>query len=168
MFNPPGHSHHISQASTVGSLRQYPTNGHGINRSTPIIGDELERLRSNQFRLNSLVQELRLEISYYQGETKRLEWEKNVLKCDVDRLTSLFAGWLEELQTKKANSNIPESLKHSIDREGNSIGRRNIIADPQYLRALVKYPVKHISDILQLSDSVYLLTTCQPPYFVEV
>lgn len=110
--------------------------------------EELEQLRANNFRLNSLVQELRLEITYYQGETKRLEWEKNVLKQDVNRMSSLFKGWLAELQQNQNN--------------------RNIIDDPEYLKALVKYPAKSISEMMQLSDDLIVISTCQAPFFIEV
>jgi peptidoglycan hydrolase CwlO-like protein len=107
--------------------------------------EELEQLRSNNFRLNSLVQELRLEIAYYQGETKRLEWEKNVLKQDVNRMSSLFKGWISELQQNTSNN-------------------RNIIEDPEYLKALVKYPAKSIADMMQLSDDLLVISTCQAPF----
>lgn len=110
--------------------------------------EEFDQLRANNFRLNSLVQELRLEISYYQGETKRLEWEKNILKQDVNRMSSLFKGWLSELQQNSQN--------------------RNIIDDPEYLKALVKYPAKSVSDIMQLNDEMLVISTCQAPFFIEV
>ena len=116
--------------------------------------EEIEHLRVSHFRLNSLVQELRLEIAYYQGETKRLEWEKNVLKQDVDRLSSLFTGWLEELQVPKKP--LPQR------------NIRSFIYDTEYLKAVVKYPCRPICDLLQLTDVMYVVTTCQPPFFIEV
>ena len=114
-----------------------------------ISAEEIEQLRSNNFRLNSLVQELRLEINYYQGETKRLEWEKNVLKQDVNRMSTLFKGWLAELQQNSQNN-------------------RNIIDDPEYLKALVKHPAKSVSEMMQLSDDLMVISTCQAPFFIEV
>jgi predicted nuclease with TOPRIM domain len=108
---------------------------------------ELDELRTNNSRLNSTVQELRLEIAYYQGETKRLEWEKSLLKQDVGKMSALFKGWLNELQ----NSNA-----------------RSVLDDSDYFANLVKNPSKNISDILQLNNAKLLVTTCQAPFYIEV
>ena len=54
--------------------------------------EDNERLRSDNVRLGSTINELQLEISYYKGELKRLEWEKNLLKQDVTKMSSLFKG----------------------------------------------------------------------------
>jgi predicted nuclease with TOPRIM domain len=108
---------------------------------------ELDELRTNNSRLNSTVQELRLEIAYYQGETKRLEWEKSLLKQDVGKMSALFKGWLNELQ----NSNA-----------------RSVLDDSDYFANLVKNPSKNISDILQMNNAKLLVTTCQAPFYIEV
>jgi predicted nuclease with TOPRIM domain len=106
-----------------------------------------EELRSSNFRLNSIVQELRLEISFYQGETKRLEWEKNILKQDVGKMSALFKGWLHELQTSN---------------------ERSVVKDAEFFSNLVRHPSKNISEILQSSNLKSVLTTCHFPFFIEV
>ena len=104
-------------------------------------------LRSNNSRLNSTVNELRLEIEYYQGETKRLEWEKNLLKQDIGKMSTLFKGWLNELQNSCT---------------------RNVLDDSKYFSTLVRNPSKSIADILQMDDTRILVTTCQAPFHIEV
>ena len=108
---------------------------------------DFEELRLDNSHLNTTVSELRLEIAYYQGETKRLEWEKNLLKQDVGKMSALFKGWLSELQ----NSNT-----------------RSVLDDSDFFTNLVKYPSKNISDVLQMSDAKLLITTCQAPFYIEV
>ena len=108
---------------------------------------EIEQLRTSNFRLGSTVQELRLEISYYQGETKKLEREKNILKQDVSKMSALFKGWLAELQSSNT---------------------RSVIEDPDFVSMLVKFPSRSISEVLQLKDVSVLITTCQSPFYVEV
>ena len=97
--------------------------------------------------MNATIQELKLEISYYQGQAKISEWEKNVLRQDVGKMTALFKGWLDELQ----NSN-----------------KRSVVDDSDYFTNLVKFPTKNIATALQMSDSKMLLTTCQAPFYIEV
>ena len=109
--------------------------------------EEVEQLRSNNFRLNSTVQEMQLEISYYKGELKRLEWEKNVLKQDVSKMSDLFRGWLTELQSSNT---------------------RSVIDDTDYFSNLVRRPALPMERILQLEQGTMLLTTYQAPFFVEV
>jgi hypothetical protein len=105
-----------------------------------------ELLRSSNFCLKSTVQELRLEIAYYQGEAKRLEWEKNVLKQDLGKMSALFKGWLDLLQCSNT---------------------RSIVDETEYFKNLVKNPTKNISEILQMNDLKLLVTTCQAPFFIE-
>lgn len=127
-----------------------PRQGKQTNNEMTISSDaltETEELRSNNVRLNSTVQELRLEIAYYQGETKRLEWEKNLLKQDVGKMSALFKGWLNELQ----NSNT-----------------RSVLDDSEFFSNLVKNPSKNISDVLQMNNLKLLVTTCQAPFYIEV
>lgn len=109
--------------------------------------EEVERLRANNFRLGSTVQEMQLEISYYKGELKRLEWEKNVLKQDVSKMSELFKGWLTELQSSNT---------------------RSVIDDTDYFSNLVRRPALPMERILQLEQGTMLLTTCQAPFFIEV
>ena len=107
---------------------------------------EAEELRSCNYRLASTVQELRLEISYYQGEKKRLECEKTLLKQDVGKMSALFKGWLNELQ----NSNT-----------------RDVVEETEYFTNLVNNPSKSIAEIMQISNLKMLLTTCQAPFYIE-
>ena len=116
-------------------------------RTAEEMNTEMEQLRSSSLHLNATIQELKLEISYYQGQAKISEWEKNVLRQDVGKMTALFKGWLDELQ----NSN-----------------KRSIVDDSDYFTNLVKYPTKNISTALQMSDTKMLLTTCQAPFYIEV
>ena len=108
---------------------------------------ESSELRSNNTRLNSTVNELRLEIEYYQGETKRLEWEKNVLKQDIGKMSTLFKGWLHELQNTCSRSDLD---------------------DTTYFSTLVRNPSKNIADVIQMTDLKILITTCQAPFHIEV
>lgn len=108
---------------------------------------EVEQLRASNFRLSSTVQELRLEICYYQGETKKLEWEKNLLKQEVSKMSAFV---------KKSHAELIQS------------SHRKIIDDPQYLTTLVKNPCRHICDILQLSSQRIIVTSSEAPFFVEV
>ncbi|RYH18374.1 hypothetical protein EON65_27285 [archaeon] len=108
---------------------------------------EMEQLREANARLSATVQELKLEISYYKGESKRLELEKNVLSQDVTRMSGLFKNWLNELQVSTA---------------------RNVFKDGHYISNVVQNPCRSICDVLQLSDQTMFLTSCQPPYHIEV
>lgn len=107
---------------------------------------ELEQLRLANARMEAALQELKLEISYYKGETKRLEWEKDVLHHDVQRMSGLFKTWIDEVQNQT-----------------------NCISDtPEKINMMIKYPCKSISDLLQLSDNILFVTSCQPPHLIEV
>jgi hypothetical protein len=108
--------------------------------------DDFEDLRSSNFILNSTVEELRLEMLYYQGEVKQLEWEKKKLKQDVTKMTDLFKSWLHDLQS----TNI-----------------RSALYDSKFLSNIVKNPIKNIADIMQLNNLRIFVTTCQPPFFIE-
>ena len=78
-------------------------------RTTEEINTEVEQLRSSSLHLNATIQELKLEISYYQGQAKISEWEKNVLRQDVGKMTALFKGWLDELQNSNKRSVVDDS-----------------------------------------------------------
>lgn len=116
-------------------------------RTADEISNEMEQLRSSSLHLNATIKELKLEILYYQGQAKISEWEKNVLRQDVGKMTALFKGWLDELQ----NSN-----------------KRSVVDDSDYFTNLVKYPTRNISTALQMTDTKMLLTTCQAPFYIEV
>ena len=105
---------------------------------------ESSELRSNNSRLNSTVNELRLEIEYYQGETKRLEWEKTLLKQDIGKMSTLFNGWLHELQNTCS---------------------RSVLDDSTYFSTLVRNPSKNIADVIQMTNLKILITTCQSSSF---
>lgn len=107
---------------------------------------ELSKLRADNSTLRSTIQELTLEISYYKGEAKKLEWEKNVLKQDINRITGLFKGWMNSLPT---NSTRDINDAHS------------------HFETMAKYPCRSICDFLQLNSVLCSLSSCQPPYFIE-
>ena len=106
-----------------------------------------ERLRSDNVRLGSTIHELKLEISYYRGELQRVEWEKNLLKQDVTKMSALFKGWLSELQ----GSNT-----------------RSIVEDVDFFTNMVLNPALPMQKVLEMQDKMVLLTSCQPPFFIEV
>jgi predicted nuclease with TOPRIM domain len=125
---------------------------HSSCNSQPTQADllaEIESLKHSNTRLNSIVQELRLEISYYQGETKKLNWEKEALQQEVNSMSTAFKGWASELQVKK--------------------GKR-IIEDPDLMELIVNYKPKSIAEVLNLSNQsdIFVLTSCQAPYYIEV
>lgn len=114
------------------------------SKSRTLSAADSEQLRLSNARLAATVQELKLEISYYKGETKRLELEKNLLSQDVSRMSSLFKNWLTELQASNARSVI------------------------NYLSNIVKNPCRSICELLQHSDQILFVTSCQSPYHIEV
>lgn len=89
-----------------------------MNRST-VSSADFDNLRSSNFRLSSTVQELRLELSYYQGETKRLENENKKMKRECAKMASLFKQWVSEQKSKLS------SPLHSI------------VGNPEYLATMV-------------------------------
>lgn len=107
---------------------------------------ESEDLRTRNYRLSSTVHELRLEISYYQGEAKRLAWEKTLLKQDVGTMSAMFKGWLGELQNSST---------------------RSVLKETDFFKNLVNNPSKNIADIMQTSDLMLLITSCQAPFYIE-
>jgi len=107
--------------------------------------NEADQLRQANARLEAAVQELKLEISYYKGETKRLEWEKDVLNTDVKRMSGLFKAWIDEAHRQSAS----------------------ITNDPSKINNMVKNPCKSISELLQLHDNLLFVTSSQPPHFIE-
>lgn len=109
---------------------------------------ENEQLRLSNSRLAATVEELKLEISYYKGEVKRIEWEKDLLNQDVRRMSSLFKRIVSDAEAKSAIEN-PLKIK---------------------LGGMVKYPCRSIAELLQLKEKadIMFLTSSQPPHFIEV
>ena len=108
---------------------------------------ENERLSSLNFKLNSNIKELRCEISYYQGEVKRLEWDKNSLKQDIGKMSALLKGWLSEVKNSST---------------------RSILDDHDYFTSLVRRPTRAINDVLRISNKKQIIVTCQSPFYIEV
>jgi predicted nucleic-acid-binding Zn-ribbon protein len=104
-------------------------------------------LQAENSRLVSTVQELKLEIAYHIGETKRLLCERDSFKRDVAKMASLFKGWLIDLQ---------------------SSSKRCLLDNQEFFKNLVKNPSQNISDIMQINDLKLLVTSCQAPYYIEV
>ena len=121
-----------------------PSDGSSGDKERPEA--TVERLRADNFRLGSIVNELQLETSYYRGELKRLEWEKNNLRQDVTKMSTLFKSWLHELRVSN---------------------KRSVVADTDYFTNLVKRPAMAISDVFRLHERIFL-TSCQEPFFIEV
>mmetsp|Transcript_35955 Transcript_35955/g.34032 ORF Transcript_35955/g.34032 Transcript_35955/m.34032 type:complete len:515 (+) Transcript_35955:255-1799(+) len=103
-------------------------------------------LQAENSRLVSTVQELKLEIAYHIGETKRLFCERDSFKRDVAKMASLFKGWLIDLQ---------------------SSSKRCLLDNQEFFKNLVKNPSQNISDIMQINDLKLLVTSCQAPYYIE-
>jgi predicted nucleic-acid-binding Zn-ribbon protein len=104
-------------------------------------------LQTENARLASTVQELKLEIAYHIGETKRLLCERDSFKRDVAKMAALFKGWLIDLQ---------------------SSNKRCLLDNQEFFKNLVKNPSQNISDIMQINDLKLLVTSCQAPYYIEV
>lgn len=104
-------------------------------------------LQAENNRLNSTVQELKLEIAYHLGESKRLACERDSYKKDVGKMAALFKGWLLELQSSY---------------------KRCLLNDQDFFKNLVKNPSQNISEIMQINDIKLLITTCQAPFYIEV
>jgi PAS domain S-box-containing protein len=96
--------------------------------------------------LAATVQELKLEIAYHLGETKRLLCERDSFKRDLVKMAALFKGWLIDFQSSK---------------------KRCLIDTQEFFKNLVKNPPQNISDIMQINDLRLLITSCQAPYYIE-
>ena len=107
---------------------------------------EIEVLRQSNMRLMSTVQELRLEISYYQGEAKKNEWEKDLLKQEMKNMQSLFNSWVKEIKSSRS---------------------KRIFDDPDLIAIMADFPTRPISEMLEYSTHSVILTTCQEPFFIE-
>lgn len=102
---------------------------------------EIEKLKTANAKLESTLQELKLEISYYKGEVKRLEWEKSILNQDIGRMSLQFKNWIDQLQVSSTKPPITSST----------------------------FLCKSIADILQVSETTSIfVTSCQPPFYIEV
>jgi PAS domain-containing protein len=110
---------------------------------------EIEQLVSSNCRLSSTVQELRLEIAYYKGEKRRVEWEKNALENELSRQTDQFKKWLLHQQ----------ALKPMIE--------NRLANDGDFLQKIVRTPPKPIDSILDVSDDMVMLVSCDDPFSIE-
>ena len=110
---------------------------------------EIERLRQANVRITSTVQELRLEITYYQGEAKKNEWEKELVKQELKNVTTLFKSWANEVRATRS---------------------RHIFDDPDLIAYMAGCPTKPIAEFLQLGEAKapMLFITCEEPFTVEV
>jgi PAS domain S-box-containing protein len=97
-------------------------------------------------RLSATVQELKLEIAYHLGETKRLLCERDSFKRDLVKMAALFKGWLIDFK---------------------SSNKRCLLDNQEFFKNLVKNPPQNISDIMQVNDLKLLITSCQAPYYIE-
>jgi hypothetical protein len=112
---------------------------------------EIEKLKTNNSRLNSIIQELRWEVTYYQSEARRLEWEKNALMQDIERMTTMCKSWAENNLTAAKS--------------------KSLMNDANYFNTLVRYPCKPLNEVLKGNNEnghIVLLTSCEPPYNIEV
>ena len=105
---------------------------------------DCHRLKQQNARMVSEIEELRLELTYYRGEVKRLDLDNQFLTKEVDKLSSIFNGWL--------NNNC----------------RGNVADNPYHLSTIIKLPPKHIKEILLCKqDQSIVLASCQPPFHIE-
>lgn len=105
--------------------------------------EELKKLHARNLLLSNTVRELRLEMGYYKGETRRLELEKRILTQEASHARCALL----------AIAHHPQQAK--------------ILQDPDYLNSLVQFPSRSISEVLQTKDTPLLLTTSQAPFFLE-
>ena len=110
---------------------------------------ELERLRQSNAKMSSTVQELRLEIAFYQGEARRNEWEKELIKQELKNVTTVFKGWAEDVRARRP---------------------KQIFDDPGLVSLMVGTSTKAISGILRLGElkGPVLMATCEEPFTIEV
>lgn len=104
--------------------------------------EDFKELQQRNALLSNTVRELRLEMGYYKGETKRLDLEKRILVQEASNAQASL----------QAVSQFPQA---------------KIFQDPEYLHSLVNYPSKSISDVLQMQDVALALTSSQAPFFIE-
>ena len=144
---------------------------NSTHHSRNLSSADVEHLRSTNARLDNTVQELKLEIAYYKGETKRLEWEKNMLQQDVQRMSSLFKSWIQELNQNR-DHHIGEEQNHEV--QGRTFGK-----NLHQFNTMIHYPCKPIAELLQIptcpsqqkqqqSDEIVFATSSQPPHYIEV
>ena len=107
---------------------------------------EIEDLKQANMRLTSKVQELRLEVSYYLGEAKKNEWEKDLLRQEMKNMQALFRSWVHEIKSSRS---------------------KGIFDNPDLISLMTDFPARPISEMLKYSPEVVLLTTCQEPFFIE-
>ncbi len=132
----------ISHASSNSASSSSSSSNTYSNHSN----QDYDALKSSNHRLQATVQELRLELCYYKGEIKRLEHEKKILKQDAEKVSKLFKAWVNEFYNGR---------------------NRSILQDTEQLKIMTKHPPIHINDVFKLKDTMMILTTCQPPFYIE-
>lgn len=133
----------MSSNTSVNSTTSASTASHTLTSHS---NQDYDHLKNSNHRLQATVQELRLELCYFKGEIKRLEYEKKLLKQDADNVSKLFKAWVNEFYNGR---------------------NRSILQNAEQLQIMTKYPPIHINDILKIKDTMIILTTCQPPFYIE-
>lgn len=136
---------------------------------------EMERLKTSNSRLVATVQELQLELSFYQGEMKRLSFEKQLLSKDMQQMTELSQRWMNSFKNGQSRS-LSEHCGSSSETNNPTTDPNTsmttpstcLLKDQKYLAAIINYPCRSVCDAISLHDSNLLVTSCQEPYFIEV
>ena len=84
----------MSSNTSVNSTTSASTAPHTLTSHS---NQDYDHLKNSNHRLQATVQELRLELCYFKGEIKRLEYEKKILKQDADNVSKLFKAWVNKL-----------------------------------------------------------------------
>lgn len=109
---------------------------------------EEDFLREKAAILSSTVQNLRLEICYFQGEAKKLEWEKNRLEHEVKQISTLFRKLVAESDSTKVPSIVENRARFAL---------------------MARFPSRRISELVRTDcDECFFLTSCDSPHFIEV
>lgn len=111
-------------------------------KSSRQTAEDFKELQQRNALLTNTVRELRLEMGYYKGETKRLDLEKRILVQEASN----------------AHATLQAMAQHPQAR---------IFQDPDYLHSLVHFPSKSISEVLKMQDTALALTSSQAPFFIE-
>jgi hypothetical protein len=128
---------------TAGSNPDGPSSSSKAFVVAARVQEELQQLRSDNRQLKLKIRRIK---SYYEEDMKRCEREKL-------SITSAVSGWINSMTDQTT---------------GTFRIKRSIIADSVYMKTIVRYPARPLSDMLQRRDDIFFLSTCQAPYFVEV
>jgi PAS domain S-box-containing protein len=115
--------------------------------------EEMKELQQKNCMLANTVRELRLEMGYYKGETKRLELEKKILAQEIIATANINTTPSREEQHQQQHKSTPLTTTK--------------LNDPEYLRSLVRYPSKPIAEVLGMTDMPVFMSSAQKPYFIE-